>query len=326
MTSGAERPDLTDGGSWYLSLCGDRGARALLEDLRRIREGKGAAREGLAFAAALLVATGAPARDQVPRFEARVEVVKLSVLVRGTEGPILGLMAEDFEVRDNGVPQQVERVQLEELPLSVILAFDVSGSVKGDKLVELRRASHALIDGLKPGDKAALLTFAETLSLRPPLQTDLGPLRARIDALTADGGTSLVDGTFAALALGDAVLGRVLAMVFTDGQETASWLQQDYALDAARRTEVVVYGARVGREGQDFLGRVATTTGGRLLQVESPDRLRRAFLEILEEFRSRYVLRYTPRGGQRLGWHRLDVRVKGRSAKVVARKGYLVAR
>ena len=263
---------------------------------------------------------------QVPRFEARIEVVKVSVLVRGREGPILGLRAADFEVRDNGVAQQVEQVVSEELPLSVMLAFDVSGSIRGEKLVELKRASHALVDGLRPEDRAALLTFAEELRLRPSLDTDRSALRARIDSLGAEGGTSLVDATFAVLALGDATPGRVLAVVFTDGQESASWLPQADGLDAAKRSEVVVYGVRVGWEGPRFLGDVASTTGGRLLQMASPDRLRQAFLEILEEFRTRYVLRYTPRGVERKGWHRLDVRVKGRSAKILVRKGYLVSR
>jgi VWFA-related protein len=263
---------------------------------------------------------------QVPRFGTRVEVVKVSVLVRGREGPILGLRASDFEVRDNGVAQQVEQVIFEELPLSVILAFDVSGSVKGEKLVELKRASHALVDGLRREDRAALVTFAEELRLRPSLDTDREPLRSRIDSLAAEGGTSLVDATFAVLALGDATPGRVLAVVFTDGQESASWLRQADVLDAAMRSEAVVYGVRVGWEGPGFLQRVASATGGRLLQMGSPDRLRQAFLEILEEFRTRYVLRYTPGGVERKGWHRLDVRVKGRSAKILVRKGYLVSR
>ncbi len=266
---------------------------------------------------------------QVPTFETTVEVVKVSVLVKKGDGPILGLQAQDFEVRDNGVVQEVERVLHEELPLTVILAFDVSGSVYGDELVELKRASHAVLDGLLPGDRATLISFADGLSLMSPPTTDFALLRARIDALTAGGGTSLVDGTFAALALGDAASGRVLAVIFTDGEETASWLLESYVLDAARRTEVVVYGVQAGWEEEvdvEFLDRVGSTTGGRLLNVGSSDRLRQAFLEILQEFRTRYVLSYTPRGVARPGWHRLDIRVKGRSAKVVARKGYLVSR
>ena len=269
-------------------------------------------------------ASAQPPAGQVPRFGTRVEVVKVSVLVRGSDGPILGLRAMDFEVRDNGVPQQVERVRSEELPLNVILTLDVSGSVKGEKLVELKRASHGLVDGLRPGDRVAFLTFAERLRLKPPLGVDFGAIHARIDALDAEGGTALMDGTFAALTLGDALGGRALAIVFTDGLENVSWLREDDVIEAARRSDVVVYAVRAGGEAPRFLGAVASTTGGRVLTADSPDRLRPAFLAILAEFRTRYLLSYTPRGVGRRGWHRLDVRVKERAAKVVARKGYLV--
>ncbi|HXB53818.1 MAG TPA: VWA domain-containing protein [Vicinamibacteria bacterium] len=278
-------------------------------------------------------ALGAQAADQpAPRFETRVEVVKVSVLVHGAEGPILGLRSTDFEVRDNGVPQALEGVVFEELPLNVILDFDVSGSmnfdvsqsVKGQRMTALKSAAHALVAGLRPGDQAALLTFATMVRLRQPLTSDLTALHTRINALEGEGGTSLVDGTFSAIALGDAVPGRVLAVVFTDGQENTSWLRQSDVLDAAKRSEVVVYGVRVGGEDSGFLDDVASTTGGRRLQAGSPEGLQQAFLEILREFRTRYLLRYTPRGIKREGWHRLDVRVKGRPAKVLLRKGYLV--
>jgi VWFA-related protein len=280
------------------------------------------------------VGAQAPAA-QVPRFGTRVEVVKVSVRVEGTDGPILGLRATDFEVRDNGVLQVLDAAMFEGaegLPLNVILAFDVSGSmnfdvsksVKSQRMVALKRAAHALVDDLRPGDQAALLTFSTTLRLRQPLSGDFAALHTRIDALDAEGGTSLVDATFAAMALGDTVPGRVVAVVFTDGQENMSWLRQGDVLDAAKRSEVVVYGVRVGGEDSGFLDDVASTTGGRRLQAGSPKELQQAFLEILREFRTRYLLRYTPRGIKREGWHRLDVRVKGRPAKVLARKGYLV--
>jgi len=284
------------------------------------------------------VASAQPPRARPPRFGSRVEVVKLSVLVRGSEGPILGLGPADFEVRDNGVAQQVERVESEELPLSVILALDVSGSMKGETLVEVKRAAHGLVEGLHPGDRGGLVTLASTLSLQPALGGDFGAIHARIDALEAEGGTSLMDGAFAAVALGDAAAGHVLAMVFTDGHENASWLREDDVLDAARRGEVVVYGVRIGgdgwglcmgdggvpvRDASAFLDLVTSATGGRLVKAASPERLRQAFLEILTEFRTRYLLRYTPRGVERPGWHRLEVRVKGRAAKVTVRKGYL---
>lgn len=262
---------------------------------------------------------------QAPIFPTRVEVVRVSVLVRGPQGPILNLRATDFEVRDNSVRQEVDRVIREELPLNVVMAFDVSGSVRGKNLGELKRAAHELVDGLRPGDRAALLTFADTLRLRFPLSSDFVTLHTQIAGLDPEGGTSLADGTFAALALGDADPGRVLAIVFTDGQETVSWLREADVVETAKQTEVVLYAVLLGGQGSTFLGRVASTTGGRLLSVSSPDRLRQTFLDILSEFKARYVLSYTPRGVDRKGWHRIDVRVRGKSAKVLARKGYVAS-
>jgi VWFA-related protein len=201
----------------------------------------------------------------------------------------------------------------------------VSGSVRGKRIKELQRASHALVDSLRPGDRAALITFAERLRLRPPLTADVEKIRASIDGLTPEGGTSLVDGAFAAMALGDGVPGRAVAIVFTDGRDTWSWLPEADVLEAARRTEVVVYGVEAGNDARSFLGHLASTTGGRVLSAGSSDRLPQAFLEILNEVRTRYVLSYTPRGVERRGWHRLEVRLPGRSARVLSRKGYLVA-
>ena len=131
-----------------------------------------------------------------------------------------------------------------------------------------------------------------------------------------------MDGTFAAIALGDATPRRVVAVVFTDGKETTSWLPEDEVLDAARQSNVVIYGVEVGAAKSAFLSRASDTTGGRLLHVAEGGALGKAFVDILEEFRARYLLRYTPRGVQRSGWHNLSVHIKSRRATILARKGY----
>ena len=63
-----------------------------------------------------------------------------------------------------------------------------------------------------------------------------------------------------------------------------------------------------------------------MIRVESTKDLGSAFLGILEEFRQRYLVSYTPKGVDKRGWHQLTVRVKGRGVKVVARPGYMAAR
>jgi VWFA-related protein len=79
-----------------------------------------------------------------------------------------------------------------------------------------------------------------------------------------------------------------------------------------------------GRSQSSFLRDIADDTGGRWYEVGSTKDIRATFLQILAEFRERYVLSYTPRGVDTKGWHRLEVRVNGRRATVRARPGYLV--
>jgi VWFA-related protein len=79
-----------------------------------------------------------------------------------------------------------------------------------------------------------------------------------------------------------------------------------------------------GRGSIAFLRELARQTGGDVIEVESTRDLRGRFQRILEEFRQRYLISYTPRGVERGGWHDVAVRVKGRSATVRTRPGYQV--
>jgi VWFA-related protein len=113
-------------------------------------------------------------------------------------------------------------------------------------------------------------------------------------------------------------------MVFSDGRDTSSWLRPEAVVDVAKRCDAVVYGVASGMARRsEFLGTLADQTGGRLFKVESTRGLSGVFLEVLDEFRQRYLLSYSPAGVSRDGWHTLTVRVKGRNAAVRARPGYL---
>src|SRR5712691_11240590 len=100
----------------------------------------------LLLAAALAGATvRVDAQDAV--FSSKVEAVRVDVLVteRDKGAPVLGLEPGDFEILDNGVPQQVDLVSFEKIPINVILGFDMSDSVAGEKLDNLRRAGAAVL-------------------------------------------------------------------------------------------------------------------------------------------------------------------------------------
>ncbi len=261
---------------------------------------------------------------QAPTFSSRVDAVRVDVLVTDNGKPVLGLTPADFEILDNGVAQQVDLVSFDQVPLNVVLVFDMSNSVEGDRRDRLLTGAGALLNGLKADDQAALVSFSHVVDRGAKLTSDVASVRAALERAEGIGETAVVDGTFAGMMVGESDVGRGLLIVFSDGVDTASWLPPASVLDTAKRSGVVAYGVSVkSRVRPEFLEELTSLTGGRLFEVERTQNLESVFLGVLEEFRHRYLVSYTPRGVTRTGWHQLDVRVKGRRTSVKARPGYL---
>lgn len=270
-----------------------------------------------------LVVFGAGAALTAQTFSSRIEAVRVDVLVTENGRAVEGLHPGDFEVSDNRVPQKVDLVSFEEIPLNVVLALDMSASLKGERLDYLRQAGKTLLDGLKSDDRAALFTFTHVVVQGTPLTADLARVRTALDRVQGSGHTSLVDASFAGMMMGESDIGRSLLIVFTDGVDTSSWLAAEAVLETAKRCDVVVYTVEVGRHRASFPRELTETTGGRSIEIESTKDLSATFGGILDEFRTRYLISYSPQGVTPGGWHRLDVRVKGRNLVVKARPGYL---
>jgi len=283
----------------------------------------------LAVALAVAVSTACVAEavggggNQQATFSARRESVRVDVLATDSGQILRGLQAADFEVRDNGVLQTVDLVSFQQIPLNVILALDTSGSVIGDRLDDLRRACAALLGRLTVEDKVALLTFSHVVSVRQRLTSEIALVRGALEDAPPAGDTALVDGTYTAMLLEQPDGARNLLIVFSDGLDTASWLAPERVLESARRADVVVYAA-ASREAEEspFLEDVTKLTGGGLVKLQSSKDLSATFLRILDEFRNRYLLSYSPSGVPASGWHKLDVRLKGRRGTLKARAGY----
>jgi len=270
--------------------------------------------------------SGAALTAVQPTFRARVEGVRIDVLVTDGGRPVVGLGAADFDVRDNGVPQTVDLVSLGDVPVSVVMVLDLSSSLEGSRLLMLQNAGVTLLEALAPQDQAALLSFNTAVVQRVPLTSDIGTLRGALLAARAEGDTSLIDAALAGMLLGDTEGGRTLVVIFSDGIDTASFTSAEVALGTARRVNGVVYGVAATSGGEArFLRDVTAATGGRVLEIGATGNPGPAFLEILQEFRRRYVLTYTPTGVERGGWHQLNVRVRRGSSRVQARPGYFSA-
>ena len=160
-------------------------------------------------------------------FTSRIEAVRVDVLVTENGQPVQGLTPDDFEVLDNGVRQRVDLASFEQIPLNVVLALDMSASLQGLRLGHLQTAGKRVLDGLKPGDRAALVTFSHVVAPSQGLTEDLDRVRTALDQARGEGLTSLIDATHAGMLLGESDAGRSLLIVFSDGVDTSSWLTAD---------------------------------------------------------------------------------------------------
>jgi Ca-activated chloride channel family protein len=261
---------------------------------------------------------------QQPTFRASTLAVRVDVLVTDGRKPVGGLAAADFELRDNGVPQSVQLVATADVPLNVVLALDTSASTTGSRQADLIAAGEALLDGLVPDDRVALTTFSHAVVPRVPLTGDTAVVRAALQRLTPLGRTSIMDAAYVALATTIAQPGRSLVVVCTDGSDISSWMRPEDVIESANRANAVIYAVTSADARRSAaLEDLTRVTGGDMLRIGSSTDFRRAFRNVLQEFRSRYILAYEPAGVTSGGFHRLDVRVKRRGLDVTARRGYV---
>lgn len=279
---------------------------------------------GTAVAAILFILLEPRLAAQQPSFRSSALAVRVDVLVTNGGKPVGGLTAQDFELRDNGITQSITLADAEGMPLNVVLALDTSSSMTGARQADLVAAGRAVIDGLKPVDRVALTTFSHTVSPSIGLTSDMALARGALARLTPNGRTSLMDGAYVALAATLAQPGRSLVIICTDGSDISSWLEPTEVIESAKRSNAVLYAVTsADTRHVAALEDLASVTGGEMVRVTSSRDLGGMFRKILDDFRTRYVLSYTPSGVASGGFHRLEVRVKRRGVTVRSRPGYV---
>ncbi len=292
----------------------------------------------IAFLAAAVAAVPLPA--QQPTFRAGVDVVKVDASVSRSGEHVEGLSAANFEVFDNGVKQKIANVAIAQVPLEVYLVLDLSGSVQGEALAQLKRAANALVDGLVPADRVALLTFSKTVEVRQELTNNFQAFKAALAEATPSGNTALYDAVLKAISMREPKDNRAIVVVFTDEVDNASNATKKGAVDAAERSDVTGYGVLApasqptGMGGaamsapqfqSGFLRALADGTGGRVFRASPRIPLEDLFEMVLDDARSRYVLTYSP-DKTTPGWHKLNVKLVGAKGDVTARRGYFVGK
>jgi VWFA-related protein len=298
-------------------------------------------------AIAMVLVLGLIAQDDVIKVD--VDLVNVLCTVRGKNNALIGgLEKGDFHLFEDAKEQEIKYFTREtDLPLTIGLLVDVSGSQ--ERLIETeRRAASAFFRSvLRPKDLAFLISFGKDSELLQDstsspklLEEGLKQLRLSVPVggvhpgpvptMQNQAGTVLWDAVY--LAANERLkseAGRKVIVVITDGVDTGSRKNREQAIREAQLADTVVYSiyyadtAMFGGGGEGELKKLSDETGGRVLKVDRKNTLDDIFKEIQEEMRSQYAIAYSPTNPKKDGsFRKLEFKMANKDYKVQARKGY----
>jgi len=257
-----------------------------------------------------------------------VDVVQVTATVTDGSGHFVrGLTRRDFRLFEDGTPQSLTTFFSENVPLELIVAVDVSGSMT-DAMPKVKESVKGFLTAIRPTDRVTLLGFNDSVFTLARPTVDLATRLKAIDRLAPWGGTALYDVVVQAFDLLGRQTGRRALVVFTDGEDLNSRVPIEVAERRLEVSDAVLYPIGQGRAPRlaslkTVLERLARKSGGRAFFGESVDQLDAVFGEILEELSNQYLLGYVPKDLTRDGrWRALKVEVPGKDVRVRARQGY----
>ena len=316
----------------------------------------------LALGSVLMAQTSQTQQDQkipddLPTIKVDVDVVNVLASVRDKKNTLVpNLEQKDFTVLEDGKPQPIKYFTREsDLPLTIGLLIDVSGSQANLIQIERDAAAQFFTQVLRKKDEAFLLSFGEEAELLQDytnspklLISAMRDLRVSsgvggfgpgpVPTMGQPRGTVLYDAVY--LAASEKLkneVGRKVIVVITDGVDEGSKLPIEEAIEAEQKSDAVIYsilyedrgfysrfgGLSFGGGGEAALHKMSDATGGHVFRVDGRHPLDEVFKELQDEMRTQYAIGYTPTNEARDGSYRkLDVKKANKDLKAQARKGY----
>jgi Ca-activated chloride channel homolog len=274
-------------------------------------------------------------------------VTVVTTISRRSPNDSLNLSREDFEVLEDGVPQEIANFAREaEQPLQLVMLFDTSQSVS-DKIDFERIAAAKFFERvMRRQDRAALFSFSNEIVCMQEFTSQIPLLVDAIKQLMVQGATSLYDAVNLASEYLKPVEGRRVIVVVSDGGDTTSERTLLDALASAQRSDVMLFAVFTGNRnfsenlrdlaGERALETLTSETGGVLYRpIATPGRqgketdqqsikeLDLAFADLAEQLRTQYTLGFYSSNDKRDGSYRkLAVRIKKPGYTTRARSGY----
>ena len=280
----------------------------------------------LALALPAVLAAQTPRRP--PTFEGVIEVVNLHVTVTdGRNRYVTDLKDSDFSIFEDGIKQELTLFNHEDLPISLSLMMDMSASMD-EKLVQAQQAAVRFVKTLRPQDVASVVAFNDRINVLSDFTADHGVLEKAVQRTEASGPTALHNALYVTLKeLGrqkkSGELRRRALVLLSDGEDTASLVQDEQVIELARKLEIGIYAISLRPNRVQDRSRLAFSQAAHLLTVLSRDtggqvyfpnsisELDSVYDRIAEELRTQYNLGYISSNTRRDGkWRRIVVRTR----------------
>jgi Ca-activated chloride channel homolog len=289
------------------------------------------------FSSAQSAVTQNPANGgegEVPVFRGGTQLVDLHVSVLDKNGKLVTDIPESsFKVYENAVEQPVKIFRREDVPVSMGIVIDNSGSMR-DKRAKVAAASLALVKASNPQDEVFIVDFNDDAYLDQPLTSDIKKLEAALDKIDSKGGTAMRD------AIGMSIdyvkdkgkREKKVLLVVTDGNDNTSNESLEQLVRRAQRSEVLIYcigllseeEPREARSAKRALKALAEASGGMDYYPKDLAEVDRITPQVAHEIRNQYLLAYSPTNTALDGTYRkIEVKVKGYgTSNVRTRSGY----
>jgi len=281
---------------------------------------------------ACLLALSAQGQDTVFRAESRLVVLHASVVDRGGK-LVTNLPEKAFKVYENGVEQQIKIFRREDVPVSLGLAIDNSGSMK-PRREQVESAALKLVKASNPQDQVFIVNFNDEAYLDAPFTNSIEKLEEGVARIDARGGTAMRDAISMSIDYmkEQGKLDKKVVLVVTDGDDNASSVTLEELVRKAQQSEVLVYSIGLlndedrgaARRAQRALNAISEASGGLAYFPKELTEVNQLALEVAHEIRNQYIIAYTPSNAALDGSYRqIRVTVDGPNRPVArTRTGY----
>ena len=256
-----------------------------------------------------------------------VDVVQVTVTVSDGHGKFVpNIPRSSFHVFEDNRIQEISHFASEDIPLELLVAIDISGSM-GPSMGKLKAAVKEFLSDVPAQDQVTLLGFNDSIFTLTRKQTNLAERAKAVDRLASWGSTALYDVVLRGVEMLGRQVGRKALVIFTDGEDQGSHATLGDVERKLQSSDVTLYMIGQGRGVtmeplKKVMERIANPTGGRALFTESIDELHGAFGELLDELSNQYLIGYASTNPVHdNGWRRIRVEVDGHH-EVRARQGY----